>query len=348
MIKKNKWKLILASVFTVLPSIVLYIWGSFIEKENTLKDFFAFPISISLFLLVIFWICILFSFYDNEKNEQSEKVINLILWIIPFISILMSVVMLLVSLGGDKYVSNIMAVFLGIVFMVIGNYLPKCKQNRTIGIRIKWTLTNEENWNKTHRFSGFVFTICGVILIVVSFLSEKFIFALFPIVVLVACVASTLYSYLYYKKQIGNGTLLKDDFKVKTNKKFGIISAISITVVLFAAISILFVGNIKTEFKDDAFKISFTLWNDCEISFEDIDAIEYRESGVDGRRIYGFGSPTFLVGKFRNAEFGIYTRYTHTKQKECIVIDIDGEKYVINAKTGEETKTLYEKIKSST
>ena len=107
-------------------------------------------------------------------------------------------------------------------------------------------------------------------------------------------------------------------------------------------------GNIKTEFFEDSFKISFTFWNDSEISFADIDSIELSQSGVDGRRIYGFGSPTFLVGKFRNDEFGVYTRYTHAKQKSCIVIDVDGEKFIINAKTAEETKSLYEKIKSST
>ena len=40
------------------------------------------------------------------------------------------------------------------MFMVIGNYLPKVKQNNTIGIRVVWTLQDEENWNATHRFSG--------------------------------------------------------------------------------------------------------------------------------------------------------------------------------------------------
>lgn len=41
-----------------------------------------------------------------------------------------------------------------LLFIVIGNYLPKIKQNNTIGIRIVWTLQDEENWNATHSFSG--------------------------------------------------------------------------------------------------------------------------------------------------------------------------------------------------
>ena len=41
-----------------------------------------------------------------------------------------------------------------LLFIVIGNYLPKIKQNNTIGIRIVWILQDEENWNATHSFSG--------------------------------------------------------------------------------------------------------------------------------------------------------------------------------------------------
>lgn len=348
MIKKNKLKLILASIFTVLPSIILYFIKDLIDDKNSLADFFLFPVFLSLFLLALFLVCILITFYDNRKNEQNQKVLDIIIWIIPSISFFVSLTLLLTSIGSDKYLANIMSAFLGIVFVVIGNYLPKCKQNRTIGIKIKWTLANEENWNKTHRFSGFVYVISGVILIIVSFISEKAIFIAFPIVLLFACVSSTLYSYLYYKKQIGDGRNTKDNFKIKTNKKITFISVIAGAVILGAALSILFVGNLETEFYEEGFKINFTFWTDSEISFDDIDGIEYREDGIDGTRIYGFGSPTFLVGKFKNDEFGVYARYTHATQKECIVIDIDGEKLVINEKTSEETKDLYKKIKSST
>lgn len=46
-----------------------------------------------------------------------------------------------------------------LLFIVIGNYLPKIKQNNTIGIRIVWTLQDEENLNATHSFSGRIWGI---------------------------------------------------------------------------------------------------------------------------------------------------------------------------------------------
>ena len=55
---------------------------------------------------------------------------------------------------------------MGLVFIIIGNYLPKCKQNYTVGIKLPWTLNSEENWNKTHRLAGYVFMLCGIMQIV--------------------------------------------------------------------------------------------------------------------------------------------------------------------------------------
>lgn len=48
-------------------------------------------------------------------------------------------------------------------FIVIGNYLPKIKQNNTIGIRIILTLQDEENWNATHSFSGRIWRASGIL-----------------------------------------------------------------------------------------------------------------------------------------------------------------------------------------
>ncbi|MFU2362855.1 MAG: SdpI family protein [Clostridiales bacterium] len=50
-----------------------------------------------------------------------------------------------------------------LLFIVIGNYLPKIKQNNTIGIRIVLTLQDEENLNATHSFSGRIWRASGIL-----------------------------------------------------------------------------------------------------------------------------------------------------------------------------------------
>ena len=91
--------------------------------------------------------------------------------------------------------------FLGVVFILTGNYMPKCKQNYTIGIKVVWTLNDEENWYRTHRFAGRLWVIGGVVVLVTVLLPmESFLYALFPLVTIMA-LAPILYSYLYDRKQ---------------------------------------------------------------------------------------------------------------------------------------------------
>ena len=85
--------------------------------------------------------------------------------------------------------------------MVIGNYLPKCKQNYTLGIKLPWTLDDEENWNRTHRFAGFLWVVGGVLIAINAFLEWEW---LFLVVVFAMVLIPAIYSYLYYKKQKQN------------------------------------------------------------------------------------------------------------------------------------------------
>ena len=58
----------------------------------------------------------------------------------------------------------------GIVFVVSGNYLPKSRQNYTIGIKLPWTLADVDNWNKTHRLAGALWIAAGIFVLVRPFL----------------------------------------------------------------------------------------------------------------------------------------------------------------------------------
>lgn len=47
------------------------------------------------------------------------------------------------------------SMLLGLFLMYISNSLPTVKQNRWYGIRVYWTLTDEEVWKKAHRFGAY-------------------------------------------------------------------------------------------------------------------------------------------------------------------------------------------------
>ena len=103
----------------------------------------------------------------------------------------------LIALGYGVRMEMMMPIFIGLIFTVIGNYMPKCKQNYTIGIKIPWTLNNEENWNKTHRFAGFLWVVCGIAIMLTGFLGNFWIFL--PIA-LVMVIVPVIYSYVLHRK----------------------------------------------------------------------------------------------------------------------------------------------------
>ena len=87
---------------------------------------------------------------DPKSSNISSKIQLLIYWIIPFVSCLSMISTYGASLGYSMMSGILAQIFMGVVMIVIGNYLPKTRRNYIIGIRLPWTLENDEDWSKTH------------------------------------------------------------------------------------------------------------------------------------------------------------------------------------------------------
>lgn len=155
-------------------------------------------------LCAIIQIGVLIKLYIDPRKEQiHHKPVLVSIWIVPLITILINVLIYIIALGGK--VSMTMAVFfiIGVMFIGLGNYMPKLKQNYTIGIKVPWTLNSEENWNMTHRMAGKVYVVAGVISIIIALLnnvlSDEVTIIIFMAVFLVTGIGSVAYSFWLYK-----------------------------------------------------------------------------------------------------------------------------------------------------
>ncbi len=90
---------------------------------------------------------------------------------------------------------------MGLLFLILGNYLPKIRQNRTMGIKLPWTLQSEENWTRTHRLSGFLWVLCGLVMIPLSLL-RLWSGWLFGVLLAVMVLIPAVYSYALHRKGI--------------------------------------------------------------------------------------------------------------------------------------------------
>ena len=134
---------VLTSLVILLPTLV----GALCWRE-----FVWFPLG----LLVTHWLVLFFILRDHANAAQSPRILRLIFWLLPVTALIGGAVLALLRSGVETYALIVTILYLsfGLMVLVLGNIMPKVRQNNTIGIKIKWTLENEENWNATHRFSG--------------------------------------------------------------------------------------------------------------------------------------------------------------------------------------------------
>lgn len=137
---------------------------------------------------------------DPKRANMSSALKTVALWTCPAVSLLCSGVTLAWGVGYELRIERIIPCFVGLLFVIIGNYIPKTKQSYTMGIKLPWTLASEENWNRTHRLAGFLWVLGGVYFIVMSFIGWNIAAFLIPLAVMV--LVPTAYSYLLYRKGI--------------------------------------------------------------------------------------------------------------------------------------------------
>ena len=213
MLKANRKTLIIASIVTILPVLIgIICWNRLPDVMathfgmNNEADGFsskAFAVfGLPLILLAVLWVGAFVTAHDPKRQNISPKMFSLMLWIAPVISLVAAATIYPVNLGYELDIAFFSELLLGLMFIMIGNYLPKARQNYTIGIRIPWTLANEENWNRTHRLAGYLWMICGILMIIISLtrvVSAEWLIGIFLIIVLVPCIYSF---WLHAKKAL--------------------------------------------------------------------------------------------------------------------------------------------------
>ena len=209
MIKKNLSTLIITSIIILLPVLAgIFLWDRLPEVIAThfgangepngwsSRPFVVF--GLPCILLAVQWICMLGTNADPKRDRISPKMMKLVLWIIPVIACVTMTLVYSEALGYPLKMGTVMPVLIGVLFIIIGNYLPKCRQSYTMGIKLPWTLADEDNWNRTHRMAGKLWVICGVAFLLAAFLRiDWLIIAIFVVMIAVP----TLYSYVLHVRK---------------------------------------------------------------------------------------------------------------------------------------------------
>lgn len=101
---------------------------------------------------------------DPSSQQASRIVLAIAHWSSPVIAMLYVGLTYAWAMGTELAVERIVPAGVGVLIALIGNYLPKCRPNRTIGIRVPWTLQSAENWIRTHRLAGWIYLVGGIVM----------------------------------------------------------------------------------------------------------------------------------------------------------------------------------------
>ena len=201
--KKNKLLLILTSLVTLIPAVVgLILWNRLPEEIathwNILGQVDGYSsrgmavLGFPALMLVIHWLCVVLC--KREMKSGSKKPLIVIYWCVPAVSLLIGFLTLGTALAMELDAKRWLSVFLGGMFLVIGNILPKCPPSRRVGLKLVWTLRDPDNWFHTHRFAGVVWVIGGMgILLTSLWVSMEVVVG----ILLVMVVLPVGYSWLY-------------------------------------------------------------------------------------------------------------------------------------------------------
>src|SRR5678815_3270040 len=91
--------------------------------------------------------------------------------------------------GNIKFSMRFILAGVGLMLAVVGNYIYNIKPNYFAGIRLPWTLNNDENWRKTHLLGGRLL-FGGGLLIAVICLFTPFTFSMITLFVVLSVAVS--------------------------------------------------------------------------------------------------------------------------------------------------------------
>jgi uncharacterized membrane protein len=193
-----------AALYSRLPAMVPTHWNA----RGQADGFTAKPLGAFLMPMVMLGTYLVLSVIPRIsprgfRVERFQRVFEILRSAILAFLFLINVLTLLAGVGVPVPMDRAIFGGVGLLFVVIGNFMGKLTRNFFVGIRTPWTLASEEVWLRTHRLGGKLMVIAGVLIAV----SGLFGGGVIPLLVGVglAAVVPIVYSYVIYRRIEGHG-----------------------------------------------------------------------------------------------------------------------------------------------
>ena len=186
-----------------LPATMPIHWGANGEADGFATKINAMILTVGIMVLIYFIIAFVPRIDPRKENyKYFSKTYNILLNAVLLLFFFVNMSTILQGLGYNVPMSYIAPIMAGLVFIIIGNYLQRVRSNYFMGIRTPWTLSNENVWKKTHRLSGKLFFIGGLLILISAFLPDGYKSVIMWGSIVLCVAIPYLYSYVAYKKEM--------------------------------------------------------------------------------------------------------------------------------------------------
>ncbi|MED3883900.1 SdpI family protein [Priestia aryabhattai] len=186
-----------------LPATMPIHWGANGEADGFATKINAMILTVGIMVLIYFIIAFVPRIDPRKENyKYFSKTYNILLNAVLLLFFFVNMSTILQGLGYNVPMSYIAPIMAGLVFIIIGNYLQRVRSNYFMGIRTPWTLSNENVWKKTHRLSGKIFFIGGLLILISAFLPDGYKSVILWGSIVLCVAVPYLYSYVAYKKEM--------------------------------------------------------------------------------------------------------------------------------------------------
>ena len=188
-------------VYPALPDIVPTHWGANGQVNGRGPQSTVLILALLPFAMLILFEVIRRIDPKHQNFEKFGKVWNLFVALLTVMTAMLSWLSELAVFGklpsGSNIVSILVSGGIGVMFIIMGNFMPQVKQNYTFGCRTPWALNDEHNWQRTQRMGGYTFVVMGIALLALAFLGSLLGDIATLVVLLIAVLGGSAWIYLY-------------------------------------------------------------------------------------------------------------------------------------------------------
>jgi uncharacterized membrane protein len=176
-------------------------WGSgrVVGESSSLASAFTLPFILLLLALMMHWLPRIDP--RGANYAKFEGTFEAIFISIMLFLLLFHFALLASALGYPISFERWAPVGIGLLFIVLGNLMPRARPNWFIGVRTPWTLSSDRVWEKTHRLAGYVLVIAGIVVAILGFTGAQFAPFVTGPVIGVAALSLVVYSYVEWRRE---------------------------------------------------------------------------------------------------------------------------------------------------